>query len=130
MGSFTLFGYSITWMDTIVLLCTLGYGTYTIYTGLRLKKEQHFFQNGILIPKGRTEEECIAPEEYFRFLIPRLLLFGILLILLGIFNFIWPMVVVGISLPYLLGLVGIAPILAVLMLFNMILKKACRDFWP
>lgn len=129
MDSFTLFGYSITWLDTIVLLCTLGYGAYAVYTGLRLKKEQHFFQSSILIPKGRTAEDCAAPEEYIRFLIPRLLLLGILLILLGIFSFIWPIMVAEFSLPYTLGLAGIVPILAVLILFNLVLKKAFRDFW-
>ena len=103
MESFTLFGYSVTWMDAIVLLCTLGYGAYTVYTGIRLKKENRIVQSDLLIPRGRKEEECIAPEAYIRFLIPRLLFTGILLILLGIFNFVWPMIVMDLSLPYTLG---------------------------
>lgn len=130
MESFSLFGYSIPWLDALVLLCTLGYGAHIVYIAIRLRKENHVFQSELLIPRGRKEEECIAPEGYIRFLIPRLFLMGILLVLLGVFNFVWPIIVTERSLPYMLGLAGIVPILAVLFLFNFTMKKAFHDFWP
>lgn len=55
---------------------------------------------------------------------------GLLLIILGIFNFLWPVIVVRRATPYWLGLVGIAPILAVLVVFNLRLNRAYREFWP
>lgn len=130
MDSFTVFGFSFSWLDAFVLLCTLGYGAYAVYTGICLKSKQCFFKNGLLVPKGRTAEACIAPEQYFGFLIPRLIVVGLLPIVLGIFNFIWPVLVVQYALPYLLGLAGIIPILAVLVLFNLRLNRAYREFWP
>lgn len=100
-----------------------------LYWGLS-EKQAVFFKNGLLIPKERTAEDCIAPEQYFEFLIPRLILVGLLLIILGIFNFLWPVIVVRRATPYWLGLVGIAPILAVLVVFNLRLNRAYREFWP
>lgn len=130
MESFTVLGYSFSWLDVFVLLCTLGYGAYAVYTGGCLKSRRCFFKNGLLIPKERTAEDCIAPEQYFEFLIPRLILVGLLLIILGIFNFLWPVIVVRNAMPYWLGLVGIAPILAVLVMFNLRLNRVYREFWP
>ena len=43
MESFTVLGYSFSWLDVFVLLCTLGYGAYAVYTGGLSEKQTVFF---------------------------------------------------------------------------------------
>jgi len=130
MESFTVFGYRVSFLDAFILLCTAGYGLYSIYTGVRLKKEKRFFRNSLLIPNGRMPEDCIDPPGYIQALTPKLLVFGTLLILLGVFSFILPLITEGVPRSYFVGLIGIVPVLILLLTFNGILKRTYNAFWP
>lgn len=123
-------GYSISWMDVFVLLCTLGYGGYALCAGLRMAKAGRLFPGALLLPRECTPETCASPEAYARFLRPRLLAAGIGLTVLGMFNFVWPVLVAEGSVPRVLGLAGYVPMLACLVWLDWMLRRARRDFWP
>lgn len=130
MESFVVLGHHISTMDAFILLCTVGYGAYSICTGMRLKRKQRLFRNSLVIPYGKKEEDCMDTPQYIQAITPKLLSFGTLLLISGVFSFMWPILIEETALPYLLGLISIVPVLIILIVFNFLLKKTYHVFWP
>lgn len=130
MTVFTLFGYDFSVFDIFVLVLAAGYGFYALYTAFRLKKEPAFFDNKLLMPANDlTEKDCTDPEGYFKYLTPRLALFGLGLIILGLFDAVFPMIVVQNQWPYGVSLLGLIPIMALLVWYGIAMRKASIEYF-
>lgn len=70
--------------DVIVTVMLIGGGIYSIYSCIKLKKEQYLFENKILYPSNCAPDNCIDPEGFIQFIIPRMTFFGIMCIIFGI----------------------------------------------
>ncbi len=129
MDSYTVFGYTFTFFDIIVFVCTLGFGLYCAYTSIRLKIDGTFFQNRVLLPNGCTEKDCADPDGYFSFIRFRLLLFGIGLALSALIEAVGIILIQRFALPAALILVFMSPTLILLAWYACIQRKAKQRFW-
>ncbi len=129
MDSYTIFGYTFTFFDIIVFVCTLGFGLYCAYTSMRLKVEGTFFKNRVLLPNGCTEKGCCDPESYFSFIRLRLLLFGIGLVLSALIEAAGIILIQRFALSAALILVFMSPTLILLIWYALIQRKAKQRFW-
>lgn len=69
--------------DVLMLLMFVGIGIYGLYSAIRLRREQILFPNKFLYPGGCAPEECLDPGEFIDFIVPRCIVLGILLIVMG-----------------------------------------------
>lgn len=67
-------------------LVTLGLGVYGMVVWFRVRKTGKIPANSILLPKGRSLDDCIDVEVYLDYMMPRLLIFSILIFLFGVFS--------------------------------------------
>ena len=81
LDNFTLFGAKFNLLDLLMALLLLGTGIYCIYTAIRVRRECGFFDNKMLLPGNCKPEDCTDPEGFFDFIFPRMLIFGIAMIL-------------------------------------------------
>lgn len=65
-------------------LISIGCGAYILYTYIKLTAYGRLFPNSLLIPNGKTPKDCAHPEDYIRYVKPRMLVVGIIVLLLGI----------------------------------------------
>ena len=65
-------------------LIAIGCGVYMLYTWYKLKLAGRLFPNALLIPKDKSPKSCADPEGYIRYILPKTLITGILITLLGI----------------------------------------------
>lgn len=69
--------------DMISLAC----GVFCIYTCIKLRQRGgKLFNNSLLIPKGKTEKDCLDEEAYSAYIAPKLMVLGILITLFGAVN--------------------------------------------
>ena len=75
-------------MNNIFSLIMLGCGIYCLYVWLRIHRTGEIPANSIILPKDRTMDSCLDPEEFQSYIKPRLLVFSILIILFGVFGLV------------------------------------------
>lgn len=114
-------------LDLFMLVLMVGLGLYMIYTGIRLKKECVLFDNKILYPSRCTKEECLDPDGFIEYISPRLLAFGVFLLLCGGFCALvtW---VPAFNLTVLVALELALPLAAVVW-YGFIIHKAAKAYW-
>ena len=71
-------------MDILMLVLLIGFGAYALYTALRLNREQMLFANKILYPGECKPEDCADEGGFIDFIIPRAIILGSALLLMGI----------------------------------------------
>ena len=87
LDNFTIFGLQFNLLDLLMAVLLLGTGLYCIYTAIRVRRECDFFENKMLLPGNCKPEECTDPEGFFDFIFPRILLFGVAMILCAVLDF-------------------------------------------
>lgn len=63
---------------------SLGCGAYILYTYIKLTAYGRLFPNSLLIPNGRNPKDCDDPEGYIRYVKPRMLIVGVIVLVFGI----------------------------------------------
>lgn len=68
----------------MLLILQIGCGVYCIYTWLRLRKEWRLFDNKIMLPGNCSVKDCVDEDGFLEFIVPKMLFFGLALIVLGL----------------------------------------------
>ena len=113
-------------LDLIALAC----GVYCFYTWIRLTVTKQLFKNGLLIPKELEPEDCIDPEEYIRYISPRLMALAIATTAYGLIQTLDSAGVIYI--PFLHGatiFIPLAVVLAVLVWYAIGNRKANKEYF-
>lgn len=63
----------------------LAYGIYCLYVWVKLRKTGVMPEKSMLLSQELPMKNCIDPEEYVRYMKPRLLVFGITLVIFAAF---------------------------------------------
>ena len=111
--------------DLIVTILLVGGGIYAIYSCLNLKKEQYLFENKILYPSNCSPDDCLDPAGFIAFIVPRMLYFGVMCILFGIFTLVTSFMEMG-------TIVMIAETVAVLAVFvyiGFMNNRSAKYYW-
>lgn len=118
----------------ILLVSLVGCGGYCVYTWLRLRKVWMLTDNRIMLPGNCTVADCKDPDGFLDFMAPKMLMFGLILIVLGLLYLpgilndsgllAWPKLVFAIL---DIGL----PVVTVLLFiwFILVQRKAAKLFW-
>lgn len=69
--------------DLILTAMYIGCGGYCIYTYFIQKKAGELLANKILCPNNGDPKTCKKPEEYIRYMLPRILILGIGMMFFG-----------------------------------------------
>lgn len=72
-------GFSI-----LILILLLGSGGYAVYLWIRLRREWYLIDNKFLLPGNCTAADCKDPDGFLEYISPKLLIFGIALIVFGL----------------------------------------------
>lgn len=72
-------------MNLLLDAVAIGCGIYCLYTWLKLVFTNRLFMNGILVPKGKTEKDCLDEEGYIDYIKPRLGVLAVFTTLYGLF---------------------------------------------
>lgn len=70
-------------LNMLLLAMMLGVGIYCIYTFIRLRKQCELFPNKFLYPGNCRPEECVDVDGFINYILPRMLIFGIAMLLCG-----------------------------------------------
>lgn len=125
-------------MNNIFSLIMLGCGIYCLYVWLRIHRTGEIPANSIILPKDRTMDTCLDPEQFRDYIQPRLLVFSILIILFGVFGLVDAQLNLVVSLAD-----GLSPLLrllvielvnfllpfAVVIWFGVCLYRIQKQFW-
>lgn len=113
-------------MFTLFDFISLAAGAYVLYTWYRLLVSKRLFANSLLIPKDQSPKNCDDPDGYIRYILPRLLVLGLVLFLFGAVS------MANSSLQFYSKAVGIAlnfVTLAVIAWYAVCSVRAFKRFW-
>lgn len=68
----------------MLLVLLIGCGIYCIATWLRLRKEWRLFDNKIMLPGNCSVKDCVNEDGFLEYMAPKMLIFGISLVVLGL----------------------------------------------
>lgn len=71
-------------LDTLMFVMLVGFGLYALYSAFRLHKEQMLLPNKILYPGDCKPEDCVDEGEFIDFILPRAVILGACLLVMGI----------------------------------------------
>lgn len=114
-------------LDTLLIVMVIGCGIYALYTAIRLRRTYLLFPNKILYPGNCPPEECVDDGGFIDFILPRMVIFGAVLLFLG---------VILVLNTYLLKAAGLLVDLATIVLpfgcfvwYIIVQRKAAKRFW-
>ena len=108
-----------------ILILLVGAGGYALAACIRLKREQVLFENKILYPSQCTPENCLDPEGYIAYIVPRMSLFGAVCVVFGIAVLVMSLLKVGI----IATTVQTVIVLAVFVYISVVHNRASKIFW-
>lgn len=71
-------------MNLFFGLITAGCGIYCLYLWGKIKVSGSVPDGAMILPRGCTMDECLDAEEFLKAAMPRLLLFGLLIVFFGL----------------------------------------------
>ncbi len=71
-------------LDILMLVMLVGVGIYALYSAFRLHREQLLIPNKFLYPGDCKPEDCLDPGEFIDFILPRVIILGASLLVMGI----------------------------------------------
>lgn len=111
--------------DVIVTVMLVGGGIYSIYSCIKLKKEQYLFENKILYPSNCPPDSCIDPEGFIQFIIPRMTFFGVMCIIFGVATLAGSLLDMG-DLATIVQMVAVAAVFIYIMVVN---NRSSKIYW-
>ncbi len=114
-------------LDALLWAMLLGYGGYALYTAIRLRRTFMLFPNKFLYPGNCSMEECVDEDGFIDFILPRITLWGLIMVALGIL-FILNTYVLGIKGLWVDILTILLPVGSVIW-YMIIQRKASKLYW-
>lgn len=116
-----------TMLDTLLIVMLIACGIYCIYTYIKIRKTCLLSPNRVLYPGNCKPEDCIDVDGFMDFMLPRVLILGILLVLSGAFLGYMLKVVkyesIGLNVAYM-----VVPIVFFVW-YVIAQRKAAKEFW-
>ena len=71
-------------MNLFFGLIMSGCGVYCLYQWLKIKKSGSVPDGNMILPRGASMNECIDAEEFLRAIMPRFMVFGLIILFFGL----------------------------------------------
>ncbi len=72
-------------LDAVLLFSFLIFGAMCLYTAFRLRKDQSLFDSFVLYPGNCKRENCLDPEGFIAFMLPRITVAGAACLLIALY---------------------------------------------
>lgn len=112
-------------LDLIVTFMLVAGGVYSLYSCIKLKKEQCLFENKILYPSNCHPDDCLDPEGFIQFIVPRMTFFGIMCIIFGIGTIGGTLLELG-DLATIIEMVAVIAVFVYIMVIN---NRSAKYYW-
>ena len=114
--------------DSMLLfnLIALGCGCFFLYNWFRLRMSGGLFESSLLVPRGKTPQQCSDAQAYIRYIRPRVIVISIAAILYGAVSMAADRF--G-GVPLQAELVLMAGVLAVVVWYGVCASRAFRKYW-
>lgn len=112
-------------LDILVAVLLVGSGIYSLYSCIKVKKEQALIESKILYPSNCPPEDCLDPEGFMSFIVPRMTFFGIMCVIFGIITVITSFLDMGLIAT---GVETVA-VLAVFVYISIVQNRSSHIFW-
>ena len=73
-------------LDWVMIVLLPAVALYLFYTVFRLRRDRVLFDNKLLYPGGCTKDDCIDPDGFIDYILPRLIIIGAAFLLCGAFT--------------------------------------------
>lgn len=111
----------------ILIVMLAGYGGYSVYSAIRLRREGVMFPSKVLYPGNCNPADCVDQVGFISYIFPRLLIFGIACILsAGATAFD---TYIGFHLPPVMQYILPFSFLPILVWYMVVQNKASKLFW-
>ena len=70
-------------LDWVMIVLLPAVALYLFYTVFRLRRDRVLFDNKLLYPGGCTKDDCIDPDGFIDYILPRLIIIGAAFLLCG-----------------------------------------------
>lgn len=111
----------------LMLAMLIGLGVYCIYTYIRLRRQLYLFPNKVLYPGNCKPEDCIDVDGFIDYILPRMLIYGLMLLTLGAGFFTLELVLRVNSIVYSFIIDGF--VLGFFVWFIIVQRKCAKEFW-
>ncbi|WP_279202399.1 hypothetical protein [Intestinimonas butyriciproducens] len=120
--------FAMDFNDSMLLfnLIALGCGCFFLYNWFRLRMSGGLFESSLLVPRGKTPQQCSDAQAYIRYIRPRVLVISIAAILYGAVSMAADRF--G-GVPLQAELVLMAGVLAVVVWYGVCASRAFRKYW-
>ena len=114
--------------DSMLLfnLIALGCGGFFLYNWIRLWVSDGLFESSLLVPRGKTPQQCSDAQGYIRYIRPRILVISIAAILYGAVSMVVDRFG-GVPLQAEMVLMGL--VLLVVVWYGVCATRAYRKYW-
>lgn len=125
-------------ISTIFALIMLAAGVYFVYLFIMGRSKKKFPDTCLIFPKGAKFQDCADPEGYVDYIAPRLLIFGIVLLVIGGFDLAdasfgllesWTASLSTLMQILIAEFISVVLPLAALIWFAVCLNKAQKNLW-
>lgn len=73
-------------LDWFMIVLLPAVALYLFYTVFRLRRDRVLFDNKLLYPGGCTKDDCLDPDGFIDYILPRLIIIGAAFLLCGAFT--------------------------------------------
>ena len=73
-------------LDWVMIVLLPAVALYLFYTVFRLRRDRVLFDNKLLYPGGCTKDDCLDPDGFIDYILPRLIIIGAAFLLCGAFT--------------------------------------------
>ena len=126
-GSASLFGDMGGMLTVFLFFMLFGSGIYALYTYVRLRRTCMLFPNKFLYPGNCTAETCVDEDGFIDYIEPRLLLFGIAMLLCGIGYTVYSLVLKASI--YWVDIAAVLVPVGIYVWYIFVQRKASKEFW-
>ena len=109
----------------IVLLPAVA--LYLFYTVFRLRRDRVLFDNKLLYPGGCTKDDCLDPDGFIDYILPRLIIIGVAFLLCGAFTAL--VVFVPAMDTLVCNILEIVFPIAAIAWYSFVSRHAAREYW-
>lgn len=114
-------------LDWFMIVLLPAVALYLFYTVFRLRRDRVLFDNKLLYPGGCTKDDCLDPDGFVDYILPRLIIIGTAFLLCGAFTAL--VVFIPAMDTLVCNILEIVFPIAAIAWYSFVSRHAAREYW-
>ena len=114
-------------LDWVMIVLLPAVALYLFYTVFRLRRDRVLFDNKLLYPGGCTKDDCLDPDGFIDYILPRLIIIGAAFLLCGAFTAL--VVFIPAMDTLVCNILEIVFPIAAIAWYSFVSRHAAREYW-